>query len=166
MRGGNNLVFYIVLIFSIFLVSCSPEQEGPEAGLSPNHVNWAEVPAGYNPQIEELQYSITNVSFIDLDLMGFNRDVRVIHSQKVPFGTAQIRLYKVWSGYPSWGSVVASISRSSLMVRLQGRHSCEIRVVNSVIQELEGGCIVRAEVVLPLWADIRVINAGREINPR
>lgn len=162
----NFRAYFLILIFNLFLLaSCSPAIDEKRDESNPSRVNWGMVPKEYNPQVAEYQYNIVNVNSIDIDLMGFNRDVEVKYSQKVPFGSVQMKLYRVWHKQPSWGTVVPSTSNNNLVVRTQGNYSCEIKVVASEIKELEGGCYVRLEVLLPLWAQVSVINAGRSVTP-
>ncbi len=160
----------VLLALTLMLSACggSSGSDKKHSSNGPtNRVNWAGIPAHFNPTMELYELnSLTDIQRIHLNIFSFEDDVEVIYSPELSSDGAQLRIYKVSKGSAFWGQIEPRHERTSLMLKTYGRYQCSIRIVNGQITELEGGCYIRLQVVLPLGSEIEVYNLDRLITKR
>ncbi len=137
-----------------------------QAGPATNPVAWESVPSQYNPRIEESFFKVDRAEKLQMDLFGFSDDVHVKYSNQLAADEGQLRIFTVYKNSASFGNL--SVSRNEKVVSLNryGRYECSIRIQNGKIVELDGGCFVRVEVVLPANAEIEVYNLKKILTKR
>jgi hypothetical protein len=129
-------------------------------------LNWQSVPAEYNPRIDDLQFTTPEITRINLDLFSFDGDVEFFYSPDIPVGQGLLRMYKVFKGSASWGTLQPTVAGKTLNIINYGRYSCSLKTNNGQITDLNGGCYVRLQIFLPVGTLIEVYNVGRLINQR
>lgn len=142
------------------------KKPGANGGQSTNPVAWESVPAQFNPNIEESIFKIDRIEKIEMDLFEFSDDVRVSYSNQLAADEGQLKIYKVHKNSASFGNL--SISRADKKVSLKryGEFNCSIQIKNGQIQQLDGGCFVRVEVLLPSNAEVEVYNVKNLLTKR
>jgi len=172
MRSGNLRIFGFALV-AILISGCSKDSNNSQGagGNSPdnptrNRVNWEGVSSDFNPRVDDYNIQTQAAEKINLDLFGFSDDVEVLYSKDIPMGLAALKVYKVWKKQASWGNLDQSQKGNQLDIRYYGSYQCSIRIRNGQISELEGGCIVRAQLTLNPNAEIEVYNIGKLISKR
>lgn len=160
-----------MISFLILALGCggssTSNTEGDGGRVTPtNRVEWDRIPEEFNPKIDENRMEIEGFEKIALNIFGFESDVEVIYSKDIPAGKAHLKIYKVWKKQASWGSVVVRPNGRTLEVNGSGNHQCSIRVSNGQISELEGGCFIRIQLLLPVEARVEVYNLGKILTRR
>lgn len=164
MRNVLQITFGIVFAFTAVGCSSSSDTDNVTVPALKNRVKWTSIPAEYNPQISELTLNTVNVETIRMNIMGFAADVEAVYSDKVTAGQAILRTYKVSKNAATWAAINSSLNNKVLNVGSYGDYACKIRTENGKITELDGGCYVRLQIVLPLNAEIEVYNLNQLIS--
>lgn len=131
-----------------------------------NRVNWSAVPSEYNPSVEDTEFRTDGFEKIHMDAFGFNDDVEVVYSKDIPAGLGYLRIFKVWKKQASWGDLRPQPNGKTLDLKSDGNYQCSIQVRNGQITQLEGGCYVRLQVLLPVGSEVEVYNVGQLITKR
>lgn len=159
-------------LFNLFFVSTllsacggsSPSGDGlanPQGKNPGGHrVNWAAVPAEFNPSIEDLSFDTRGVNKINVGIAasGFDEDVEVVYDKSLSASDSYLRVYKVWKKSATWPNLTAKNRGDKMELAGYGTSSCAIRTTNGAIVELEGGCYVRVELYLPESSQIEVYS--------
>jgi hypothetical protein len=155
----------ILLILLLGLIACS--NSSGSNGLGVRHiVDWQSIPPKFHPQITEIPSDAAGVTKINLDLSGFESDVQVVYSSNLKGNEVALRMYTVWAKNALLPSPSAVRRANTLRFVASGDYNCSIQVQNGQITQLEGGCIVRAEIVLPAGAQVEVYNVDKLISAR
>jgi hypothetical protein len=163
-----------LVILSVFLglLGCSggssdtnPESNSDKPSV-PSYVNWKSVTNDHNPEIEELEFSLLAAEKVDFDIYGFDKEVQLRYSSRLPENTVKLEIYKVSHGLARWGRVEGKTAEGKLSVQTYGTYACAISVKNSKIAGLDGGCVVRLVVTMPAESEVEVYTAGKLISQR
>jgi hypothetical protein len=160
----------IALLLPVMLIAACGNKSNDNGGaggksVPANRVNWATVPAEFNPSIFELPFRTDNAEKLDVDLFGFKDDVEVVYADMPP-NSGTLRAYRVYKRSASFGDLRAQSNGTSMDLKNYGRYECSIRVVNGQITELEGGCYVRLQIFMPIGSRVEVYNAGQLLTKR
>lgn len=165
-----NLSKYILfsVIFTLAACNDSSSSNGSDdgRGKAGHYVNWEAVTSDFNPGIIEIPFQTTGIEKIDLDAFGFDNDVRVIYSKDLHPNEGFVKIYKVWKKQATFGSMSPIQEGKNLKLYNYGQYICSIRVENGRITELEGGCYVRVQLILPVGSEIEVYNVKQLITKR
>lgn len=154
--------FALIFTVPITLTSCSINNSssngngGGTSAAKPRYVNWETVPSEFNPKIEETRFSIAAAEKVILTTSVIDRDFEVVYSSEVSGNEGILRLFKVYYKSATWGFFEPRAVGKSLEVNHLGMYQCSISVKNGQIEALEGGCYVRAQVVLPIGSQVEV----------
>jgi len=162
----------MALILSVLVLSAcgknSDDKGGPGGGGKPapaNRVNWAAVPADFNPRVSDVQFRTENAEKVEVDLFGFKSDVEVVYVD-MPANTGMLRAYSVYKNSASFGDLRVQASGKSVDLTNFGSYSCSIKIVNGQITALDGGCYVRLQIFMPLGSKVEVYNVGELLTNR
>jgi hypothetical protein len=139
--------------------------DSPGQKAARNRVNWAAVPADFNPQIENSDLNIEGTDEIKLDLF-YHDDVTVEYSANLAPDQGHLQIFKVYKESASWAGLSQNTNGSSLRVSNQGSYSCQIQIENGNITALKGGCYVRVILTLPAGSQVEVYNGSDLISKR
>lgn len=162
----------LILAACLLMISgCNPEadledQNGPNGRDKvdgQNLVVWDSVPRQFNPSVDEYSFSIKDIDRVSLNIFNFSRDVRALRSTTLSADQVHLRLYKVWQNFASWGPIRSSLLRRQLAIGGEGSYQCSIKIENRQITELNGGCYVRAELMVPAASQVEIFNIGRKV---
>lgn len=160
-------------IFGLFLVlalvACGkPKSEDViPAFQNPKRVDWAAVPAEFNPQIQDVNFTIENTERINISVMGFQDDFEITYVSNLVANSAVLKIYKVQKdGGFSESTTINKSNAKTVDLNTFGNSNCTIKIANGKITALKGGCYVRLQLVLPLNAQIEVYNVGNLVSAR
>lgn len=131
-----------------------------------HYVNWESIPAEFHPSVEEVTFSLGGIEKLNVDVFGFREDVELRYSSDISPEQGLVRVYKVWKKSATWGFWGYQNNGKNLDVSTSGSYHCTIGVANGQIKELEGGCYVRVEIILPVNVEIEVYNSRTLITKR
>ncbi len=159
MRALSIAIFITSLIFT----GCSSDDNGGGSGgkANNNRVNWKNVPSSYNPDIETETFDIAGMKKVNINLFGFDGDVELVYSNEIPADQMDLRIYTVFKDSASWGAIRENYNGDSMNIFSTGTYSCSIKIENSNITALEGGCYVRLEIIMPAGVKVEVSNVER-----
>jgi len=146
--------------------SLNSGDDTPNKPVSKNRVNWSGVPSQFNPSFEDSTFSTINAEKVTLGLFGSTDDVEVVYTNDVPANSGVLRIFKVWKNQASWGNLHQTQSGTNLELSQSGTYQCSISIKNGEITELDGGCYVRVQVLLPKGSQLEVYNVGQLITKR
>lgn len=157
----------LVVLFTGAAIGCSDSDKSSGGAGAAAWVNWENIPAQFNPNMDERFFDLQGEQRIRLDLFGFNNDVRVIYSSDQPKGVAVLKVYKVYKNQASWGNITTDKANNDkdIVVKNYGSYKCSIKVENGNIQHLDGGCIVRVELMMPTDVPVEVYNLNQRLTP-
>jgi hypothetical protein len=171
-----KLIFLALLLISSILIGCGGGSDGTEGNngdgkgnnkpQKASYVNWEAVPSDFNPSIDTIPFNNDGVEKINLDNFGFDKDVEVIYTNDVRINEGTLKIFKVWKKQVSWGYLEPKLTGKNLDLKSYGSYQCSIRVQNNQIVELEGGCYVKVQIMLPINSEIEVYNIGQLITRR
>jgi hypothetical protein len=160
-------------IFVSVLVACGSDGEGGGSDSAnpkvKSFLSWEAVPEQYNPKIDRQEIDLSGVRKLEINIFGFDKDVRVRTSDRLAKDRALIEIYKVTHNTQNSslvGQTSQTLIQDSLAINKQGNYSCSIEVSNGTITHLEGSCYVRMVVTLPTDREIEVYNLGFLVGPR
>jgi hypothetical protein len=165
MRNLLHLSFGIILSTLIIGCGSSPDDTGTVTGFK-NRVKWASIPSEFNPQVSDLTFNTSGIETVRMNIFGFAADVEVVYSQNVPAGQAYLRTYKVSKNAATWAPINSTVNGKSLSLTALGNYACKINVENGQIKELDGGCYIRMQVLLPADSDLAVYNLNQLISTK
>lgn len=152
------------------LVACSDSSDDSkkEGGkVYQDSVNWNSIPAEYSPREERIDIELRGTEKIQLDLFGFQKDVRLQYSKDMPQNNMSLQLFTVRKDAKTYlGGANTAYNDSTLRIYNQGSYQCNMSITNRKITGLEGACYVRAIVTLPAGAEIEVYNVGQLLSRR
>ena len=159
MRALSIVIFLTSLIFA----GCSSDDNGGGRGgeANSNRVNWKNVPSSYNPDIETETFGIAGMKRVNINLFGFNGDVDLFYSDEIPADQMDLRIYTVFKDSASWGAIRENYNGDTVNIFSTGTYSCSIKIENSNITALKGGCYVRLEIIMPSGVEVEVSNVER-----
>lgn len=129
-----------------------------EAQSGGNPVAWESIPSSFNPRVEEKIFKIDRLEKVEMDFFDFSGDVSVSYSNQLAADEAQLKTYTVFKNSASFGSLDIGRSEKKASLKRYGEYKCSIRIKNGQITELDGGCFVRIELILPMNIEIEVYN--------
>lgn len=158
--------FQKVMMISIlsFMTGCSSSsndsKEKAAGGGQPgnNSIAWESISSEFNPRIEESYFKVDRIEKVEMDLFGFSDDVRVSYSDKIAADEGQLKIYTVFKRSASFGNLNTARNGKKVSLTKQGEYKCSIQIKNGQIQDLDGGCFIRIELVLPVNAEVEVYN--------
>ncbi|WP_413580389.1 DUF4476 domain-containing protein [Bdellovibrio sp. HCB288] len=158
----------LTLTLASFVTACSDSSETSGNNPTPKtRVRWSSIPSEYNPSSEDYLFTwSTSVDTLKINLFGFNDDVEVIYSNDIPEGRGVLRIFKVFKGSASWGTINPQVNKNVGKLVSYGSYSCSINISNGQINSLEGGCYIRLQVFLPAGSELEVYNVGELITKR
>lgn len=161
---------FVLLSLSLLLGCSGGSGEGkagnPDQPAPKLRVNWNSIPSEFNPSVDELNFNGADFERIKLNIVGFDNDVEVVYSDSMTAGAVSVRVYKVWKKNASFGNISTKSSGKNLDIYNTGSYACSIKINNGNITELEGGCYIRLQILLPTNAQIEVYNVGKLITKR
>lgn len=171
MTAFKNFGLSLLTLIACSACGGSDDGAGPagDGGATPsgtyrNWVNWAAVPAAFHPRIDNTALDLKGINKIKIYLSNFEKDISVIYSPEVQ-EIALLRLYKVHSWSENdWGRIQSFAEMGTLDAYHLENYSCKIHVINENITSLEGGCFVRAEVIVPENSTVEIYNLGTKIS--
>ncbi len=155
-----------LLIASCNKSSKTSNVDDRQKGKTSKRVDWEKIPSQYSKNIDEKVLNLQSIDRVYVDAFGFQDDVEVVYSNEVAQGSAKLRIFSVISGFASFGRIDQTIKGTNLLVKNYGQYECSIQIKNGQITNLDGGCYIRLEIVMPAGAQIEVYNVERLISKR
>lgn len=155
-------------LLALALVACAPVEEtdyDDDAAINEkiSTVRWEEIDSSFNPEIETIEFSSGDAHRLNVNLFGF-RNAYVSYG-RVPANTVRIEIYKVFKNRAEWGAPTSRLSNGVMTIRNGGGvYECSMRIEDSKITAVDGGCYVRINIVLPPGSALDVYNAGQLIS--
>lgn len=154
------------LFLSMGLVACGDSSKKSATEEQTRRLNWAAIPAEFNPRISEEDFQTDQVNRIYVDMFGFKDDVEVVYSNSIGNGQGYVRIFTVSKDGGGDGNFNASRSGQNLQLNRYGTYQCSMKTENGSIAQLKGLCIVRLQIVLPTGAEIEVYNLKKLVSRR
>lgn len=167
MRGPMKSVLFLILSLS-FLTACNKsENSSARTPNSGDDVQWTAIPQQFNPEVITDEFDLDRVREIQMNLFGYDDNVRLQYSPDLPRNRAHLAIYKVSQKARTSVRVPrADYREGTLQLRSQGSYECSIQIRNGQIQDLLGACIVKVVLTLPSGSLVEVENAGRQLSDR
>lgn len=143
-----------------------PSRSGNQASKMP--VDWKSVPSKFNPEIHEEEFSVKDLSFIDLRILGISDEVSVKQSDKLS-SMGKLKIYRVWQNTASFGRIEIDASFNKLKVRNYTGglpYSCSKGITNKQLVDVDGGCNLFVELTLPSSSEIEVYSGDSLVSNR
>lgn len=159
----------LVLPLMLLLAGCG-DSDSKKEEVNPRtkakRVIWEQVPPEFSPHIEENTFRTDGVERIKTNVFGYSDDVELIYSPNIAWNQVGIRMYRVFRESATWGGYYQNVTDRTLNISKSGTYSCGIQIQNGRITQLNGGCYVRMQIILPMGSEIEVENAGVLISKR
>ncbi|MES2801968.1 MAG: DUF4476 domain-containing protein [Bdellovibrionota bacterium] len=165
----NKCSRLLVLILAAVLVGCGDKSNNNTDGAVEelrNRIDWNSIPSEYNPSVFEEDFNTQDVNRVFVDMFGFDDDVEVVYTDSLAKDQGYLKIYTVLKGSGSRGSFSSTIEKKNLNLERFGSYRCSIQIKNNKIAELEGLCIVRVQVYLPVGAELEVYNINQLLTRR
>jgi hypothetical protein len=163
----SKCALFALSVATLSLAACgNHSSDEASGGGNPRAIDWAKVPSKFNPNILTDKVDIGGAERVQLDLFGFNDDVRVIYTNTSDQSTAMLSRYIVYYESGTFGSTQSLRNGKTVQVTNYGTYQCQIKTHNGEIESLKGGCYVRVELTLPMGAPVEVYNMGRLLTRR
>lgn len=178
----KNLI--ISLIAMSFLIACGGESgggsndnnnDGDNSNNSPRNgetartpLNFNAIDSKYNPHVHEETFSTSNLSKIDLNVLGIKNEVLIERDDSLS-GQGRLLLYRVWFKTSNYGYLDLKQNFETLRVRNytgSNPYSCSKRITNGKIKSLNGGCNLFAKLILPKGEKIEVYSNSNLVSNR
>lgn len=135
--------------------------------VSQDSVNWDSIPAEFSPREERIDIELRGSEKVQIDLFGFQKDVRLQYSKDMPQNSMSLQLFTVRKDAKTYlGGANSAYNDRTLRIYNQGSYQCSMLTTNRRITGLEGACYVRVIVTLPAGAEIEVYNVGQLLSRR
>ena len=166
------------LTATFFIVSCAKSSGGggdqdnssstnPTQTPKTHWINWDKIPSEYSPQITESSFNIDGFKKVNINIHGFDKDVNIIYSDSALSGELKILQYTVFKKIGVFGSLTEAPDGQALRLyttTYSQPYSCSLATRNREIVSLEGGCVVRLDLILPKNLKLEVYNLGKLIS--
>lgn len=142
---------------------CSSNAAGNDCQKGETYVNLESIPEKFNLRKDSHDLNIDGLTRLNVHLFGFTKDVRLVYEKKLYDHQAVVEIYSVShknknSPIPSAVELKPSSTKMDLRFAIGGYHErgCKIGVENQKIKSLEGACIVRVVVRMPVGSEKEV----------
>lgn len=171
----KNIRTLILISLAILTAACgnssnnvSGEEKRDIQGQDSNRirVNWENIPAEFNPRISDYKFNLGLFKRIKVNVFSFADDIEVVYTRQTPRDLGMLRLYTVFKNKASFGNINFRNGNDVFEISSYGLYQCSKKITNGNLVELDGGCYLRVQIVLPEGAQVEVYNIRKLLTKR